>query len=85
MANSPLIILIIKLIVFLTPLQKTKALISNTELKIYLQNGLFLHISLNEIETIEAIRIKLLGYKIIFKNMNFEKVLRLHLFLFKRK
>lgn len=84
-ANIPLIILIMKLIAFLTPLQKTKVLISNTELKICLQNKLFFHISLNEIETIKAIRIKLTGYNIIFKNSNTEKVLRLYFFLFKRK
>jgi hypothetical protein len=83
-ANIPLIIFVIRLITFLTPLQKTKVLLSSTELKIYLQNNLFLHILLNEIRAIEALRIKLMGYKIIFKNLNTEEVLRLYLFLFKR-
>jgi len=85
LGNTPLIILVVRLISFLTPLQKTKVIISNTELKICLQNKLFFHILLNEIESIEAIRIKLMGYKIIFKNLNTENVLRLHLFLFKKK
>ncbi|MHA2474420.1 MAG: hypothetical protein ACXAES_14435 [Promethearchaeota archaeon] len=83
--NLPTLAFIIKIISMVTPLQKTKICILDTELKIFLQNSLFSRILLNELETVELIKIRKNNIALNFKKPNFERRLLIILFLFKKK
>lgn len=68
------------------PIQKTKLSISNGELKIYIQNKLYLQILLNEIEKIEFVKQRWdLPRKINLISPGFCDEILLFLFIFKRK
>ncbi|MFW9881214.1 MAG: hypothetical protein ACFFG0_49755 [Candidatus Thorarchaeota archaeon] len=78
-------VLLIKLYNYLTPYLKTRVLLSDTELKVYLNNHLYIQIFLDTVETIEFIKIEFMGYKIKFIRAYNEEEFRSFLYIFSKK